>query len=84
MTPAEIVEESRLASGPCLFSGAANPSDVCQVWSLFCNMLHKACSLDHGHFVIVISLEGFSNALPCFNELLSRLLNRVDWVIVGF
>ncbi|XP_035546062.1 calpain-type cysteine protease DEK1-like isoform X2 [Juglans regia] len=28
--PAEIVKENRLDSGPCLFSGTANPSDVCQ------------------------------------------------------
>ncbi|KAK6925768.1 Peptidase C2, calpain, catalytic domain, partial [Dillenia turbinata] len=28
--PAEIVKESHLDSHPCLFSGAANPSDVCQ------------------------------------------------------
>ncbi|KAK7819504.1 calpain-type cysteine protease dek1 [Quercus suber] len=30
MRPTEIVKESRLDSGPCLFIGAANPSDVCQ------------------------------------------------------
>ncbi|KAG6781829.1 hypothetical protein POTOM_014744 [Populus tomentosa] len=30
MRPVEIVKESRLDSHPCLFSGAANPSDVCQ------------------------------------------------------
>ncbi|KAE8036931.1 hypothetical protein FH972_009562 [Carpinus fangiana] len=30
MRPAEIVKESRMDYGPCLFSGAANPSDVCQ------------------------------------------------------
>ncbi|OMO61416.1 hypothetical protein CCACVL1_23541 [Corchorus capsularis] len=30
MRPAEIVKEGRLDSRPCLFSGAANPSDVCQ------------------------------------------------------
>ncbi|KAL0000054.1 hypothetical protein SO802_019656 [Lithocarpus litseifolius] len=30
MRPTEIVKESRLDSGPCLFTGAANPSDVCQ------------------------------------------------------
>ncbi|CAN0887743.1 Calpain-type cysteine protease DEK1 [Linum grandiflorum] len=28
--PAEIVKESRLDASPCLFSGPANPSDVCQ------------------------------------------------------
>ncbi|GKV30284.1 hypothetical protein SLEP1_g39111 [Rubroshorea leprosula] len=28
--PAEIVKEGHLESRPCLFSGAANPSDVCQ------------------------------------------------------
>ncbi|GLT26977.1 hypothetical protein SLA2020_020110 [Shorea laevis] len=28
--PAEIVKEGHLESHPCLFSGAANPSDVCQ------------------------------------------------------
>ncbi|KAG2675265.1 hypothetical protein I3843_13G154700 [Carya illinoinensis] len=33
MRPGEIVRESRLDSDPCLFSGAANPSDVCQVWN---------------------------------------------------
>ncbi|VFQ85159.1 unnamed protein product [Cuscuta campestris] len=31
MRPIEIVEENQLVSGPCLFSGAANSSDVCQV-----------------------------------------------------
>ncbi|KAK9274194.1 hypothetical protein L1049_019008 [Liquidambar formosana] len=30
MRPVEIVKESHLDSPPCLFSGAANPSDVCQ------------------------------------------------------
>ncbi|KAM7523059.1 hypothetical protein LguiA_012961 [Lonicera macranthoides] len=30
MRPAEIVNENRLDSNPCLFSGATNPSDVCQ------------------------------------------------------
>ncbi|VFQ64035.1 unnamed protein product [Cuscuta campestris] len=30
MRPIEIVEENQLFSGPCLFSGAANSSDVCQ------------------------------------------------------
>ncbi|KAL7174700.1 hypothetical protein ACSBR2_033859 [Camellia fascicularis] len=30
MRPTEIVKESNLDSRPCLFSGAANPSDVCQ------------------------------------------------------
>ncbi|KAK6145065.1 hypothetical protein DH2020_021885 [Rehmannia glutinosa] len=30
MRPTEIVEEKRLHSGPCLFSGTPNPSDVCQ------------------------------------------------------
>ncbi|XP_017983081.1 PREDICTED: calpain-type cysteine protease DEK1 [Theobroma cacao] len=30
MRPAEIVKEGRLDSRPCLFSGTANPSDVCQ------------------------------------------------------
>ncbi|KAL9386177.1 hypothetical protein Peur_019301 [Populus x canadensis] len=30
MRPVEIVKESHLDSHPCLFSGAANPSDVCQ------------------------------------------------------
>ncbi|VFQ77346.1 unnamed protein product [Cuscuta campestris] len=30
MRPIEIVEENQLVSGPCLFSGAANSSDVCQ------------------------------------------------------
>ncbi|CAI0440581.1 unnamed protein product [Linum tenue] len=30
MRPAEMVKESRLDSTPCLFSGPANPSDVCQ------------------------------------------------------
>ncbi|KAL7203033.1 hypothetical protein ACSBR1_034475 [Camellia fascicularis] len=30
MRPTEIVKESNLDSLPCLFSGAANPSDVCQ------------------------------------------------------
>lgn len=28
--PAEIVKDGRVESHPCLFSGAANPSDVCQ------------------------------------------------------
>lgn len=32
MRPADIVKEGRIDSQPCLFSGAANPSDVCQVW----------------------------------------------------
>lgn len=31
MRPAEIVKDSRLDAHPCLFSGTANPSDVCQV-----------------------------------------------------
>lgn len=31
MRPTEIVKERRLDFQPCLFSGAANPSDVCQV-----------------------------------------------------
>uniref|UniRef100_A0A5B6ZBC6 Protein DEFECTIVE KERNEL 1 n=1 Tax=Davidia involucrata TaxID=16924 RepID=A0A5B6ZBC6_DAVIN len=30
MRPTEIVKENHLDSHPCLFSGAANPSDVCQ------------------------------------------------------
>ncbi|CAL5425722.1 unnamed protein product [Camellia sinensis] len=30
MRPTEIVKENNLDSRPCLFSGAANPSDVCQ------------------------------------------------------
>ncbi|GER41238.1 calpain [Striga asiatica] len=30
MRPDEIVKEKHLISGPCLFSGTANPSDVCQ------------------------------------------------------
>ncbi|XP_010257664.1 PREDICTED: calpain-type cysteine protease DEK1 [Nelumbo nucifera] len=30
MRPADIVKENRMDSHPCLFSGAANPSDVCQ------------------------------------------------------
>ncbi|KAJ9153323.1 hypothetical protein P3X46_026773 [Hevea brasiliensis] len=30
MRPGEIVKENRLDSCPCLFSGSANPSDVCQ------------------------------------------------------
>ncbi|XP_028759629.1 calpain-type cysteine protease DEK1 [Neltuma alba] len=30
MRPSEIVRQNRLDSRPCLFSGAANPSDVCQ------------------------------------------------------
>ncbi|VFQ85158.1 unnamed protein product [Cuscuta campestris] len=30
MRPIEIVEENQLVSGPCLFSGAANSSDVCK------------------------------------------------------
>lgn len=30
MRPADIVKEGRIDSQPCLFSGAANPSDVCQ------------------------------------------------------
>ncbi|KAG8387378.1 hypothetical protein BUALT_Bualt02G0015100 [Buddleja alternifolia] len=30
MRPIEIVKEKHLDSSPCLFSGAANPSDVCQ------------------------------------------------------
>ncbi|KAJ0020599.1 hypothetical protein Pint_31441 [Pistacia integerrima] len=30
MRPSEIVKESRLDCRPCLFSGAVNPSDVCQ------------------------------------------------------
>ncbi|XP_052185448.1 calpain-type cysteine protease DEK1 [Diospyros lotus] len=30
MRPTEIVKENNLNSYPCLFSGAANPSDVCQ------------------------------------------------------
>ena len=31
MRPTDLVKESYLDAGPCLFSGAANPSDVCQV-----------------------------------------------------
>lgn len=31
MRPVELVKEGRLESQPCLFSEAANPSDVCQV-----------------------------------------------------
>ncbi|KAJ9697702.1 hypothetical protein PVL29_007026 [Vitis rotundifolia] len=30
MRPTDMVKESYLDAGPCLFSGAANPSDVCQ------------------------------------------------------
>ncbi|KAL6506586.1 Calpain-type cysteine protease dek1 [Orobanche gracilis] len=30
MRPGEIVKEKHLSSSPCLFSGTANPSDVCQ------------------------------------------------------
>lgn len=32
MKPREIVTENQLGSPPCLFSGDANPSDVCQVY----------------------------------------------------
>lgn len=31
MRPVELVKEGRIDSQPCLFSKAANPSDVCQV-----------------------------------------------------
>lgn len=51
MRPAEIVKEGRLDSRPCLFSGTANPSDVCQVhsfMSLICNIV-VVCPL---HFLL--------------------------------
>lgn len=35
-----MVKESYLDAGPCLFSGAANPSDVCQVWSFLQYDMH--------------------------------------------
>ena len=35
MRPSDIVRQNRLDSRPCLFSGVANPSDVCQVFLIF-------------------------------------------------
>lgn len=41
MRPTDIVKEKHLDSHPCLFSGVANSSDVCQVMIL---LLHTVCS----------------------------------------
>ncbi|PHU01651.1 Calpain-type cysteine protease DEK1 [Capsicum chinense] len=41
MRPTDIVKEKHLVNHPCLFSGVANSSDVCQVVLL---LLHNVCS----------------------------------------
>lgn len=41
MRPTDIVKEKHLGNHPCLFSGVANSSDVCQVVLL---LLHTVCS----------------------------------------
>lgn len=52
MRPDEIVKENHLDSRPCLYSGTANASDVCQVWFLF-SVGHWTCMPS---FVCVITL----------------------------
>lgn len=50
MRPKEIVKEGRVDSRPCLFSGSANPSDVCQVY------LVTLALLLHMLFVVYLNL----------------------------
>lgn len=55
MRPKEIVKEKHLDCAPCLFSGTANPSDVCQVLQscIFSSTPHRNVNLSACLYVLV-------------------------------